>query len=311
MFKVGLAAPQMIWFIGVIYAIPTLTTLRLLLQRNNYAPTESDQRVRSWWLLAAMLTAAMVLGRSLSLFFIGYLSFLTLKESVSMLKLSIRDRQSIFWGYLTIPLQLYWVVLGRYDLFLGFSLCYLLIIAPAVALIANRRDAFTQNFFAIQRGWLLAVFGIIHLAFLITLPEAVNPIAAGAGLVLYLILLTQLNDAGQYMISQFLSHHKVATPIHPLKNWLGLLTGGIITLFLAAVIAPLLTPLNAYDAALIGTVIVLAGLAGDALMLRISRQGRFAENASATATFGWIFERMIRIIFAAPFFYLWIRFFYG
>ena len=311
MFKVGLATPQMIWFIGALYAIPTLTTLKLLLQQSDYAPAETHLRIRSWWLLAAMLTVAMVLGRGPSLFFIGYLSFLTLKEAVSMQKLHIHDRQSIFWAYLTIPLQMYWVGHGRYDLFLATSLGYLLVVAPAIALIVNKRSAFSPTFFGLQRGWLLAVFGISHLAFLIAVPEAVNPTAAGAGLVLYLVLLAQLNDVGQYVISQYLNHHRAVSAIHPIKNWLGLCTGGVITLLLAALVAPLLTPLSAYDAAIVGGIVVLAGLAGDALMQRIGRRGRFAQNESATATFGWIFERMIRVIFAAPFFYLWIWYFYG
>ncbi|UCE72332.1 MAG: hypothetical protein JSU99_03205, partial [Nitrospiraceae bacterium] len=47
-------------------------------------------------------------------------SFLAFKEYISMIPTRRSDRQVVFWAYLSIPLQYYWICKGWYWLFIIF-----------------------------------------------------------------------------------------------------------------------------------------------------------------------------------------------
>ena len=66
---------------------------------------ELGARVRSWWVMAAIFGLALVLSRTVSLIFLGFVSFLALKEYLSLIPTRRADRRILFWAYLAIPVQ--------------------------------------------------------------------------------------------------------------------------------------------------------------------------------------------------------------
>jgi phosphatidate cytidylyltransferase len=183
-------------FLAGIFALLILASLIVfvLKHRNperDYA--ELASRVNSWWVMAGVFAAAMALSPTLSLLFLGFVSFLALKEYLSLIPTRRTDRRVLFWAYLAIPLQFYWVAIGWYGMFIIFIPVYLFLLMPMRMVLIGETAGFLQAAGTLHWGLMLTVFNLSHMAYLLALPAAGNPAGGGAGLVLFLMFLTQFN----------------------------------------------------------------------------------------------------------------------
>src|SRR6185436_6105027 len=90
---------------------------------------------------------------------------------------------------------------------------------------------------------MLIVFSISHMAYLSVFAASYNPIGGGAGLLLYLIILTELNDIAQFIWGKSFGKHKVTPKVSPNKTVEGLLGGIFTTTLVSVFLAPILTPI--------------------------------------------------------------------
>src|SRR5690625_7077285 len=98
---------------------------------------------------------------------------------------------------------------------------------------------------SVHCGIVFIVFGLSHLAYLLVLPGTTGiDAASGAGLVLYVVILTQCNDVAQFIWGKTFGKHKVVPKVSPNKTWEGLIGGVITTIVIAMIVAPILTPLT-------------------------------------------------------------------
>ena len=125
----GLTLNAQIAFAGilVLLAIATLAVAILvrLMPREDF--TELRLRLRSWWVMLAVFFLAVVLGRAVSLAFLAFVSFLALKEYLSLIPTRQVDRGLLCWAYAAIPIQYYWIATGRYEMFIIFVPLYMLL----------------------------------------------------------------------------------------------------------------------------------------------------------------------------------------
>jgi phosphatidate cytidylyltransferase len=155
------------------------------------------------------------------------------------------------------------------------------------------------------------VFSLSHMAFLLVLPTAGNPVAGGAGLLLYLLFLTQFNDVAQYVWGKLLGRRRVIPRVSPNKTWEGLLGGVTTTVALAVVLAPWLTPFATVEAAVAGLIIGAAGFAGDVTISAVKRDLGVKDSGSLLPGHGGILDRIDSLTFTAPLFFhfVWYRHF--
>ncbi len=92
---------------------------------------------------------------------------------------------------------------------------------------------------------MITVFNLSHAAYLLSLPKIDNPVAGSAGLLLFLVILTQLNDVAQYVWGKTLGRKKIVPAVSPGKTWAGFLGGMATTALAGFLLAPYLTPLTA------------------------------------------------------------------
>jgi phosphatidate cytidylyltransferase len=148
------------------------------------------------------------------------------------------DRRVLLWAYLAIQLQYYWVSIAWYGVFIIFIPVYMFLLLPIRMLLIGETQGFLKAAGTLHWGLMITVFCLSHAAYLLVLPDAVNPIAGSAGLLLFLIFLTEFNDVLQYVWGKLLGKHKIMPKVSPNKTWEGFL-GGLVTL-----LAPWLTPLT-------------------------------------------------------------------
>ncbi|HXO42459.1 MAG TPA: phosphatidate cytidylyltransferase [Thermoanaerobaculia bacterium] len=299
-------SPVVAWALAGIFAILLVATAAVwALGRLRPAAdwTELRQRVRTWWIMAAVFALAMVLSRRVSLVFFAFVSFLALKEYLSLIPTRRADRSVLLWAYLAIPLQYLWIDMRWYGMFIVFIPVYAFLLLPMRMVLIGETEGFLRAAGTLHWGLMATVFSLSHVAFLLVLPGNLNPHGGGPGLVLFLVFLTQFNDVAQYLWGRTLGRHKVIPKVSPGKTVEGLLGGLLTTLLLAWLLAPWLTPLTGREALVAGAVIGLGGFMGDVVISALKRDLGIKDSGTLLPGHGGILDRIDSLSYTAPLFF--------
>lgn len=295
--------------LGGIFVLLTLASLMLTLLRARLTEAtrlELVSRIQSWWLMAAIFTLAIVLDRTISLIFFAFVSFMALKEYFSLIPLRRVDRRLLFWAYLIIPFQYAFIGMEWYGMFIILIPVYAFLFLPMRMVLTGETQHFLRAAGTLHWGLMATVFSISHVAFLLVLPPEYNPGAGGAGLVLFLVVLTQLNDVAQYCWGKMLGRHKALPSVSPGKTVEGLLGGVATTIVLAWLLAPWLTPLTTGQSLVAGLMIGMAGFIGDVTISALKRDLGVKDSGSLLPGHGGILDRIDSLIYTAPLFFHFI-----
>ncbi|MFC3493557.1 phosphatidate cytidylyltransferase [Glycomyces rhizosphaerae] len=271
---------------------------------------ELVQRVKSWWVMAAVFAVAILVGDVVSLVFFALLSFLALKEYLSLIPTRRADRRVIFWAYLAIPLQFIVIGFGWYGVFIIFVPVYVFLLLPFRMVLAGETQNFVRAVGTLQWGLMAMVFAIGHLAYLLVLPDEINPGVGSVGLVLYLVFLTQFNDVSQFVWGKLLGKRKVVPSVSPGKTVAGLVGGVATTVVLAWTLGPWLTPMTWWQSLIAGGIIGVAGFAGDVTISALKRDLGVKDTGSLLPGHGGMLDRVDSLIFTAPLFFHYMWFLY-
>lgn len=297
--------------LSVISLLIVATIIQLLLRLKNPHQdyTELHQRITSWWWMIGLLFVFLSLGTNAAIVFFGFVSFLALKEFISILPTRQADRNVLFWAYLSIPLQYYWVSIGWYGMFIIFIPVYMFLFIPMRMVLKGEVDGFIKAAGVIQWAVMLSVFSISHIAYLLVLPE-INLHAGAIGLVLFLLFMTQFNDVCQYIWGKMLGKHKIIPKVSPNKTWEGFL-GGLITItIISGLIAPYLTPLTFIQGLVAGLIISCGGFIGDVVISSVKRDLKIKDSGSLIPGHGGILDRMDSLLYTAPLFFHYLYYLY-
>ncbi len=268
--------------------------------------SELRARLRSWWWMAGIFILSMLIDKIMTLFLLGFLSFLALKEYLSLIPTRRADRRVLFWTYLAILAQYYWVGIAWYGVFIIFIPVYMFLFLPIRMILIGETEGFLKAAGTLHWGLMTTVFCLSHAAYLLVLPEEVNPAAGGAGLLLFLVFLTEFNDILQYIWGKLLGKHKIIPKVSPNKTWEGFLGGLVTTTLIAVLLAPWLTPLNLWQSGLAGILIATAGFFGDVSISAIKRDLGIKDSSNFLPGHGGILDRVDSLTYTAPLFFHFI-----
>ena len=268
--------------------------------------SELKLRMRSWWIMIGIFSGAILLSPTSAVVFWGFVSFLALKEYLSLIPTRRADRRVLFWAYLAIPIHYYWVGIAWYGMFVIFFPVYMFLLMPLRMVIIGETEGFLRAAGTLHWGLMTTVFSLSHMAYLLVLDPAKNPAGGGAGLLLYLVFLTQFNDVAQYTWGKLFGKHKVIPKVSPRKTWEGLIGGNLTTLALAIVIAPYLTPLTLYQAAGAGLIIGVFGFIGDVTISALKRDIGVKDSGSLIPGHGGVLDRVDSLTYTAPLFFHYV-----
>lgn len=305
--------PSLLGALGGVFVILIVASLSVVLLRRAHPDkdyTELRLRIKSWWVMAGIFSVAIALHKTLTLTFLGLVSFLALKEFLSLIPTRRADRRVLFWAYLAIPIQFYWIGIGWYDMFIIFIPVFVFLFLPLRMVLIGETEGFLRAASTLHWGMMVTVFGLSHAAYLIALPDEGNPAGAGAGLLLYLVFLTQFNDVAQYLWGKTLGRRKVVPSVSPNKTWGGLLGGLITTTVLATLLAPWLTPLSTPHALAAGLLIGLGGFIGDINISAVKRDLQVKDSGALLPGHGGILDRVDSLSYTAPLFFHFIHYLY-
>jgi len=300
--------PAVRWTIAGIFAALIVSTIAVRLLRrtkpeNNW--TELSQRINSWWVMAGVFTSAMVVNRTVSILFFAFVSFLALKEYLSLIPTRRADRRVLFWAYLCIPIQYALVYFEWYGLFIIFIPVYAFLFLPMRMITIGQTEGFLRAVGTIHWGLMTMVYSLSHAAFLLVqrFKDGDPDHLPGPGLVLFLVVLTQLNDVFQYLWGKSIGRRKIVPTVSPGKTWGGFLGGVSTTVLLATLVGPYLTPMNWSQSLAAGVIIGLGGFVGDVSISALKRDLQIKDSGSLLPGHGGILDRVDSLTYTAPLFF--------
>ncbi|MCA9039761.1 MAG: phosphatidate cytidylyltransferase [Planctomycetaceae bacterium] len=284
--------------------------------------TELVQRMKTWWIIILSFGGAFLLGKTAVLLYFAFVSFLGMKEYFSLIPARRADRRVLFWAYLAIPIQYYWVYSNWYGMFIVFIPVYMFMLIPSRMIMTGVTERFLHSVGMVHWGLMTTVFSLSHIAALmnlkwnpqvIDLPEArfaTGVISPGPGLLIFLVALTQMNDVAQYVWGKTLGHRKIAPHVSPGKTVAGFLGGVVTTALLASLIGPWLTILHWKYALGAGLIIGVGGFFGDLSISALKRDLGVKDTSSMLPGHGGVMDRVDSLTFTAPLFFHYVYYLY-
>lgn len=286
-------------------------------------PSELTLRVRTWWVIVAVVGAALLAGPAAATALFTLISFAAMREFLSLAPGRESDTFLRLWAYAAIPIQYAWVLSGWYGMFIVFVPVYVYIALPVRAILGGNTRGFVVALATLHWGMMATVFAVSHAPFLMVLqlgdtprvdpvwPSAESQANPGVGLLLLLLLLTQLNDVAQYVWGKSLGKRKVTPTISPGKTWAGLLGGVATTILLAGCIAPRITFLDLPRSLGAGLIIGLGGFFGDLAVSAVKRDRGVKDSGNLLPGHGGLLDRIDSLTYSAPLFFHYIYYLYG
>jgi phosphatidate cytidylyltransferase len=299
-----------LYAIGAIFGLLALATALVWWigrKRPGEASTELMLRVRSWWVMIGVFTVAMVIDRMISTIFLGFIAYLALKEYFSLIPTRRIDRLVMLFAYLAVPIQFYWAHIGWYGMFAVFIPLWMFLFLPMIMVLQGQTEGFLRAVGTVSWGLMMTVFTLSHTAMMLTEGDVTNGVAGGAGLLLFLVFMTQFNDVAQFTWGKLFGKRAIVPSVSPKKTWEGFLGGAISTACLAALVGPYLTVMPWLWSAAAGAMIAVAGFIGDVNMSAVKRDLQVKDSGGLIPGHGGILDRVDSLTYAAPIF---LHFFY-
>ncbi len=269
-----------------------------------------NARIRSWWVMVAVFSASLLLGQAFTTVLFALLSFLAMREFITLNPTERADHEVLFWAFFIIlPLHYLLVGLCWYGLFAIFIPVYAFVFIPFRRVLSGETRGFLSSTARIQWALLVCVYAVSHIPMLLALPlrgfEGQN-----AKLLFFFVLTAQLSDVLQYVWGKTCGRRPVAPLVSPHKTLEGTL-GGIGTTVLISTSLWWATPFAPWQAALMALLICLAGFFGGLVMSAIKRDLGAKDWGASIAGHGGFMDRIDSLCFAAPLFFHLCSFYFA
>lgn len=266
-------------------------------------------RVRSWWIMAAFFFTALIFNPNITIFFFALMSFWALKEYFTIIDTRRADHRALVWAFLSIAMQYYWVFSRWYIMFLIFIPVYMFLLIPLRLVLVEETEGFLAATAKIQWGIWAFVFSISHMAFLSVMPKISGTSVNGQSLLLFLVIVTQMNDVLQYIWGKTLGRRKILSKVSPSKTAVGFWGGTLSTAVLSLALR-FLTPFSVSQCLFFAYCIAVAGFFGDVVMAAVKRDAGVKDYGSMIPGHGGVLDRLNSLCYTAPLFFHMTAYFY-
>lgn len=296
-----------VWGILVAASVAVFVLTRFFPEKNF---SELVSRIKSWWVMIGVFSFAVLSSPSISFVFFGLISFLAFREFISLAPLRRADRRTLFWAYLSIPVQYLLIANQWYGVSIVFIPVWVFFFIPMRLVLSRQTDGFLLSVSMIIWGLMMTVYSVSHAAMLLNLPASETFQAGGTGLILFLAIVNQGNDVAQYVWGKLFGKSKIIPEVSPNKTWAGFVGGIFSSMVLAAVLSGFLTPFSWWIAMAMGGVIAVTGFIGDVVFSAVKRDLKVKDTGSFIPGHGGILDRIDSLCLTAPVFFHLVHFFY-
>ena len=304
------------WLFGSVLFLLLLSTLVTSMLRKRHKADDSrttydnlNARIRAWWKMAAIFTAAVVSGPIGSLILFGVISFLAMREYMTLVPTRRGDHRTLFWSFFVImPLQYYLIGRQYYILFaIMIPVLACIYIPPSIA-IAGDTEQFLERASKIQFGIMVCVYSLSHAPALLLL-QIPGFEGRDARLLLYLVIVDQMSGVLQFVWDKLIGKHKIAWRVSPNKTWEGFV-GGVLSATTLGTALWWVTPFTPLQSAGMSLLICILGFNGNLVMSAVKRDIGIKDFGIVIERHGGILDRIDSLCFAAPIFFHLVRYYF-
>ena len=268
-----------------------------------------NARVRAWWWMCFVFAIAIATGGFASVILFGLVSFLALREFLTLTPTRLSDHHALFWTFFVFaPIQYGLVAIGWYGLFSVLIPVYAFLFIPTRIVLEGDTTAFLERAAKIQWGLMICVYCVSHAPALLML-EIPGFEMQNAKLLFFLVLVVQASDVLQYLFGKTLGRRPIAPTVSPNKTWEGF-AGGVLAATALGASLWWVTPFSPLAAAGMSLAITLMGFAGGLTMSAIKRDRGVKDFGRMIEGHGGIMDRIDSVCFSAPVFFHLTRYFY-
>jgi phosphatidate cytidylyltransferase len=151
------------------------------------------------------------------------------------------------------------------------------------------------------------ILGVVYVSLLLSYLLLLRDFPGGEFLILFILGITWLGDAGAYYVGSMIGRHALAPRISPKKTIEGAV-GGLAVSVIGSVAAKFwfLPALTLADALRLGLLLGVAGQFGDLVESMWKRSGGVKDSGGLIPAHGGLLDKMDSLIFAAPVFYYYL-----
>ena len=310
--QIGLLFVALFGILTIVTIVAFSRTLRERTDRQLVDHEQFKRDLRAVWVGALLFWVAWVSGAVGSTLLFGVISFLALREFVTLTHTRRGDHRSLLLAFfIVLPMQYVIVATQKFDLFTVFIPVYVFLAIPVVSAFGNDPQRFLERTAKIQWGIMVCVYGMSHAPALLLL-DLPDYRGRGAFLVLFLVLVVAIAQIAQETASRRLRRRPAARAISRSFSWrawgVGALVAGVVgaSLYWA-------TPFQPIPALLMGFVAGGSGTLGEFVMKALKRDAgvrSWGGKASVTGAVG-LLDRVAPLCFAAPVFFHSVRWYFG
>jgi phosphatidate cytidylyltransferase len=313
----ALRDPQLVWLFGggltvlVVGTVAGAILARTVKSDANRAVVKNlNARTRSWWVMCAIFALTLLVGRVGSLILFAFLSFLALREYITLVPTRRGDHRALVWSFFVVtPLQYFLIGIDWYGLFAILIPVFVFVFIPTRIAMAGDTAHFLARAAKIQFGLMICVYCLSYAPALLML-QIPGYEGEGVKLLLFLVIVVQASDVLQYVYGKLFGRRKIAPAVSPNKTWEGFV-GGIATAILLGTALWWATPFTPLQAAGLSLAVTLMGFAGGLVMSAIKRDAGVKDFGAVIEGHGGILDRIDSICFTAPVFFHLVRYFFG
>lgn len=258
--------------------------------------SELIERTLSWWMIVAGFTVTIFFSRFFATIALGFVAFVAFRELTSRLNLRMSDRRTLLWCYISIPFQFFLAYIEWYGMFIIFIPVIMFITLNARAVAQGDVKGITASLGIIHWASMLTIFSMSHIAYMLALPEIQGYTAGNGGMVLWLVLVTELNDIFQFTWGKTLGKHKILPSVSPNKTVEGFV-GGLVSSTIVGYFLSFLLPVDAPKAAILAAVMAFTGFMGDVTVSAIKRDIGIKDMGSTIPGHGGVMDRIDSLAF--------------
>ena len=183
---------------------------------------------------------------------------------------------------------------------------------PATIIVIFIRQFTRENTFEALGGLATTLFGLAYVAALFSYFFYLRAMKSvdGRFLILYLILVTKMGDAGAYAIGSLLGRHTLMARISPRKTVEGFVGAVAVSAITAVIAQPLLSGQQIFGQSpalplslLLGALLGFCGQLGDLAESLLKRDCQVKDTGSVIPGLGGVLDVIDSLLFTAPLFY--------
>lgn len=267
------------------------------------------KRLKTSWVIFAATGLAFLLGFFGLVLFFTFISFLALREFLSIVRLKGGDYWPIFCAfYIFLPLQYFFVLIDWQFMFFIFIPVYVFLFSPILSVVASDdEEQFFERAAKFQWAQIACIYCLSYLPAIAGM--SLRNHYESADLLIYFLAVIMFSDSLQYVFGSWLGKKKIAPKISPNKTWEGAVYGILAASFIGMALCKL-TPFTWWQSFLVSLIISVVGLLGGLVMSGIKRSIKIKDWGDILGGHGGILDRVDSMIFAAPLFYHLCKYFF-